>query len=80
MKHLLFLFVMLSLSVVHSYESRSPQAENDRDEQVAARAKGRMYPGGADEKDLKVQDPLPVPTRKVAPVAEEPREDETSGH
>lgn len=31
------------------------------DEKVARRARQRSYPGGADEEDLQVQDPLPVP-------------------
>lgn len=58
-------------------EVRSPQAENDRDEEVALRAKRKIYPGGPDEGELRVQDPLPVPTRKISPVIQEP-EDETN--
>ena len=75
MKKLLCAMMALTLLTAWSFESRTPQAENERDEQVAARAKGRLYPGGPDEKDLKVQDPLPVPTRKMAPTAEEPRDE-----
>lgn len=75
------IFVLLALLVGFSAvadEVRSPQAENDRDEEVAVRAKRRLYPGGADENELKVQEPLPVPVRKVAPVVEEPREESSA--
>ncbi|MBX3039430.1 MAG: hypothetical protein KF789_01825 [Bdellovibrionaceae bacterium] len=75
------IFVLLALLVGFSAvadEVRSPQAENDRDEEVAVRAKRRLYPGGADESELKVQEPLPVPVRKVAPVVEEPREESSA--
>lgn len=75
MKKLLCALMAFTMLTGWTNESRSPQAENDRDEQVAARAKSRMYPGGPDERDLKVQDPLPVPTRKMAPIAEEPRDE-----
>lgn len=74
-------FVLLALLVgftATAEEARSPQAENDRDEEVAVRAKRRLYPGGPDESDLRVQDPLPVPVRKVAPVVEEPRDESST--
>lgn len=79
MKKLIIFMVLVASSAffvrAEEEEVRSPQAENDRDEEVAFRAKKRMYPGGADESDIRVQDPLPVPTRKVAPIADEPREE-----
>lgn len=51
-------------------DERTPASEA-RDEEIAARAKRHLYPGGPDESDLKVQNPLPVPTRKVAPTVDE---------
>ena len=35
------------------------------DEEVAQVARERSYPGGADEEALRVQDPLPVPYKKL---------------
>ncbi|HRO67197.1 MAG TPA: hypothetical protein PL182_06515 [Pseudobdellovibrionaceae bacterium] len=78
MKRIFVLLALLAGFSAVANEARSPQAENDRDEEVAARAKHRMYPGGADEGDLKVQDPLPVPVRKVIPVVEEPRDESSA--
>lgn len=46
-------------------------ADKTREEQVAERAKRRQYPGGPDESDLKVQNPLPTPTRKIAPAVDD---------
>ncbi len=78
MKRIFVLFTLLVSVSVMAYEVRSPQAENDRDEEVAARAKRRMYPGGVDESELKVQDPLPVPARKGSPAAEEHRDESSA--
>lgn len=42
-------------------------------------ARYRLYPGGQDEEDLKVQDALPIPTRypdgSAPPTSSSPRED-----
>lgn len=71
MKNVMLFLVLFGGSIVWADDSRTPQAVNDRDEEVATRAKRRAYPGGADEGELKVQDPLPVPTRKVSPIFED---------
>jgi hypothetical protein len=44
------------------------------DEQIQEKVKHRTYPGGQDESDLKVQAQLVNPSRKMAPVQEEPSE------
>lgn len=38
--------------------------------EVAQRAKKRLYPGGRDEEDLKVQAQVMTPVRKLAPQAD----------
>lgn len=68
-------FVLLSLLLIAGFaraeDERSPAAVEARDEQISVRAKHRDYPGGADESDLKVQNPMPTPVRKIAPTLEE---------
>ena len=71
------LFVTGWTSWVHAEdtdESRFPAAVEARDEEVAQRAKHRQYQGGADESELRVQNPLPNPVRKVTPTLEEKNE------
>lgn len=53
-------------------------AEKARDEEVAQRAKQRQYPGGPDESDLKLQNPLPTPVRKIAPTVEDEQKPESA--
>lgn len=43
-------------------------------QEIQEKAKRRIYPGGQDETDLKVQLQLASPTRKVAPVVEDTSE------
>jgi hypothetical protein len=38
--------------------------------EASQKAKKRLYPGGRDEEDLKVQAQLPSPSRKLSPQAE----------
>ena len=61
--HFLVLFLMNSFSGVNA------QGNLLNDESMAEKARKRMYPGGADEEDLKVRDALPYPIRKVDPRA-----------
>ncbi|UYL09857.1 hypothetical protein B9G69_004615 [Bdellovibrio sp. SKB1291214] len=44
--------------------------DESKEAELAQRAKKRLYPGGRDEGDLKVQAQVTNPTRKLAPQAE----------
>lgn len=69
-----FLRILLAFSLGLMALSVSAQMSDDeraREEEISQRAKQRQYPGGSDESDLKVQSPLPVPVRKVAPTTED---------
>ena len=44
--------------------------DESREAEVAQKAKKRLYPGGRDEEELKVQSQLVTPSRKLAPQAE----------
>lgn len=46
------------------------QVDEAREAEIAQKAKKRMYPGGRDEEDLKVQSQVTNPVRKLAPQAE----------
>ena len=50
-----------------------------KEAEIAVKSKKRLYPGGRDEEDLKVQSQLTTPVRKFAPQTElkaEPEADE----
>lgn len=47
-----------------------PQYDEAREAEIAQKAKKRLYPGGRDEEDLKVQSQITTPVRKLAPQAE----------
>ncbi len=49
-------------------------SESGFQEEIQERAKRRIYPGGQDETDLKVQVQVLSPNRKVAPVVEDTSE------
>ncbi len=59
-------------------EDREPAAvssANDPDEiELTQKVKSRSYNGGSDESDLKVQNQLTKPTRKIAPTTEDSSE------
>ena len=58
--------------------SGEPQYDEAREAEIAQKAKKRIYPGGRDEEELKVQAQVVTPVRKVAPqaeVREEPSEE-----
>ncbi|WP_413575543.1 hypothetical protein [Bdellovibrio sp. HCB290] len=48
--------------------------DESREAELAQKAKKRLYPGGRDEGDLKVQAQVTNPPRKLAPQAELPEE------
>ena len=69
-----FLLILLSLgwgshSLAQEVSSEASYDES-REAEVAQKAKKRLYPGGRDEEDLKVQGQLVTPARKLAPQAE----------
>lgn len=68
-----FLCLLLLSSVgVHAsaQDHAEPQYDEAREAEVAQKAKKRLYPGGRDEEELKVQAQLVTPARKLAPQAE----------
>ncbi|MGZ3769755.1 MAG: hypothetical protein ACXVCP_07960 [Bdellovibrio sp.] len=46
------------------------QIDEAKEAEISLKAKKRLYPGGRDEEDLKVQSQIANPTRKVSPQAE----------
>ncbi len=50
--------------------TEQPKYDETREAEIAQKAKKRLYPGGRDEEELKVQSQLSTPTRKVAPQTE----------
>jgi hypothetical protein len=82
MKHLrmlLFLFCGgFAPTLFAQQSSLTPVVDEVREAELAQKAKKRLYPGGRDEEDLRVQAELLTPTRKVTPqaeVKEEPAEE-----
>ncbi|MBO9666939.1 MAG: hypothetical protein J7501_09015 [Bdellovibrio sp.] len=71
-----FLFLVLVSSVV-SFKAMAADEnlagavrDEGREAEIAQKAKKRLYPGGRDEGDLKVQAQVATPPRKFAPQAE----------
>ncbi len=66
-------------SVGFAQEAASaPRYDEAKEAEIAVKAKKRLYPGGKDEEELKVQSQLTTPVRKVSPqaeVREEPSEE-----
>ncbi|MBX2988888.1 MAG: hypothetical protein KF802_13450 [Bdellovibrionaceae bacterium] len=71
MRWLIILSLLASVGTVRAQNDRTPQAVDPREEEISQRAKRRVYPGGPDAGDLRVQNPLPTPVRKVAPAVED---------
>ena len=73
-KKCLLVFSILSLSALTVAQAEEVPAGSVYDEakeaDLAAKAKKRLYPGGRDEGDLKVQAQVMTPARKLAPQAE----------
>ncbi len=69
---LIFSFLVSTLSVpaIAQEVTEAPKYDEAREAEIAQRAKKRLYPGGRDEEDLKVQSQIVVPVRKLAPQAE----------
>lgn len=77
-----FLFFILLSSVLFSFSqaqeldqntpepTREIAADESTEAEIVQKVKKRLYPGGRDEEDLKVQAQLSTPVRKLAPQAE----------
>ncbi len=65
------LLIILGSSVTHAEDFLAGSNYDEAKEaEISAKAKKRLYPGGRDEGDLKVQAQIITPARKVAPQAE----------
>lgn len=53
--------------------------QDPREIEINRRAKRRLYPGGPDENDIRVQVGTPAPSRKMAPSVEEEPSETTAG-
>lgn len=67
---LFFLTVGVISQVQAQQTPQEPQYDEAREAEIAQKAKKRIYPGGRDEEELKVQAQIVTPVRKVAPQAE----------
>lgn len=67
---LVFLLAMAGVSGALAQDVQSVQVDERKEAEIAQRAKKRLYPGGRDEADLKVQPQLTSPVRKLAPQAD----------
>ncbi len=73
------LFVAISANAAMAQEKLAGKNYDEAKEaEVVLKAKKRMYPGGRDEADLKVQTPLPSPNRKMG-TSNEPIEPPAQG-
>ncbi|KHD87228.1 MAG: hypothetical protein OM95_15740 [Bdellovibrio sp. ArHS] len=69
----LVLLLLTSLTGFQTFAQESSaesQYDEAREAEIAQKAKKRIYPGGRDEEDLKVQSQLTTPVRKLSPQAE----------
>ncbi len=70
--------ILLLFSLMAQAQAQALRAQENQNssyqEEIQERAKRRVYPGGQDEADLKVQTQLISPTRKIAPVVEDTSE------
>lgn len=79
MKTFLFIHFILVLMAVgapgfswaQDRELAATKYDSAREEEIAQRAKKKIYPGGKDESELKVQPALIKPTRKITPTVDE---------
>lgn len=65
------LMSVMAVSYAHAEEVLAgSQYDEAKEAELQQKAKKRLYPGGRDEGDLKVQAQLMTPARKLAPQAE----------
>jgi hypothetical protein len=73
-----FVVVFLLPFLANAQSANPPQLAED--EQMAQKAKRKLYPGGKDEEPLKVQGQLTQPVRKMAPQTEPQDESGSTDH
>jgi hypothetical protein len=64
------IFSLGALSLAHAQQEAGSQYDEAKEAEIEVKAKKRLYPGGRDEGDLKVQAQVITPVRKLAPQAE----------
>lgn len=67
---LFLLSLTVGVKVSAQQQAEAPQYDENKEAEIAQRAKKRIYAGGRDEEDLKVQSQISTPVRKLAPQAE----------
>lgn len=73
MVRVFFAAMVLNFALVGASEAQelsAPRYDEVKEAEIAVKAKKRLYPGGRDEEELKVQSQLTTPVRKVAPQTE----------
>lgn len=69
MKHLIFIILIISFTRLSMAEyeraDRSAEVNSEKEKEIRVRAKNKLYPGGKDESDIKVQQQLARPQKKM---------------
>ncbi len=65
----------LTAASIATGQTQDAQVDEAREAEISQKVKKRLYPGGRDEEDLRVQAELVTPSRKMAPQAEVKEED-----
>ncbi len=77
LKYILIVAVLVSTNFIHAQNrSAVPVVDESKEAEVAQKVKKKLYPGGKDETELKVQPALGKPIRKITPTVEEGSEHE----
>ncbi|MNK06261.1 hypothetical protein D3C87_241540 [compost metagenome] len=66
----LILMTFICIGAFAQGNTGESQYDEAKEAEIAIKAKKRLYPGGRDEEDLKVQSQLTTPARKLSPQAE----------
>jgi len=70
MIRIFLVLVLISSAVSFKAFAADEGYDEAKEAEIAQKAKKRLYPGGRDEGDLKVQAQVATPARKFAPQAE----------
>lgn len=62
---------IIILLLGHGVVARNHEVDLKKVQEIKERARQRLYPGGKDESDLRVQSQLVNPIRKLTPAVEE---------
>lgn len=74
---LIALFLNEAVAQTPPEQVRVNPLSSPEEEQIRIRARKRLYPGGKDQENLKVQAQLQAPTRRMTPATEAPTETTT---